>query len=68
MNVFAAIDTNSKEEKKEIIYRCNYRLKYGKDKCDNDNSIDEKFIDNMISQQLFIINMNIENMEASLKR
>lgn len=53
-----------RKERNNIIYRCNYRLKYGKDKCDNDNSIDEKFIDNMISQQLFVINMNIENIDV----
>lgn len=56
--------SNGRKERNNIIYRCNYRLKYGKDKCDNDNSIDEKFIDNMISQQLFVINMNIENIDV----
>ena len=50
-------------ERKNINYRCNYRLKYGKDKCNNDNSIDENFIDNMIAQQLFVINMNISTVD-----
>ena len=42
-------------ERNNINYRCNYRLKYGKDKCNNDSKIEES-IDDMIEQQLNVIN------------
>lgn len=43
-------------ERNNINYRCNYRLKYGKDKCNNDSKIEESLIDDMIEQQLNVIN------------
>lgn len=51
----------ARKERNNINYRCNHRLKYGKDKCDNDTMVEETFLTDMIKQQLFIINMNIEN-------
>lgn len=50
-------------ERNNINYRCNYRLKYGKNKCDNDTMIEESFLDTMIRQQLGVINMNIETVD-----
>ena len=52
-----------RKERNNINYRCNYRLKYGKDKCDNDTMIEESFLDTMIRQQLGVINMNIETVD-----
>lgn len=40
-----------------------YRLKYGKDKCNNDTMIEETFITDMIKQQLDVINMSINNID-----
>lgn len=53
-----------RKERNNINYRCNYRLKYGTLNCDNDSSIAESYIDNMITQQLFVINMNIETVDV----
>ena len=50
-------------ERNNINYRCNYRLKYGVNKCDNSTMIEESLLDNMISQQLDIINMSIDNVD-----
>lgn len=52
-----------RKERNNINYRCNYRLKYGKNKCDNDAMIEETFLTNMIKQQLDVINMNIDNVD-----
>ncbi len=52
-----------RKERNNINYRCNYRLKYGIDKCDNDTMIEEKFLNYMIGQQLDIINMKLENVD-----
>lgn len=51
-------------ERNNINYRCNYRLKYGINKCDNSTMVEESLLDNMISQQLNIINMNIDNIDV----
>ena len=48
-------------ERNNINYRCNYRLKYGKDKCDNDSKIEESLIDDMIEQQLNVINYDLKD-------
>lgn len=48
-------------ERNNVNYRCNYRLKYGKDKCSNDNKIEESLIDDMIEQQLNIINYDLKD-------
>ena len=48
-------------ERNNINYRCNYRLKYGKDKCNNDSKIEESLIDDMIKQQLNVINYNLKD-------
>ena len=50
-------------ERNNINYRCNYRLKYGKDKCSNDSKIEEALIDDMIEQQLNVINYNIDDID-----
>lgn len=50
-------------ERNNINYRCNYRLKYGVNKCPNDTMVEETFLDYMVSQQLDIINMNVENVD-----
>lgn len=52
-----------RKERNNTNYRCNYRLKYGKDKCDNDTRVEESFIDDMIKQQLDVINMKIETVD-----
>ena len=57
------IRTNGRKERNHINYRCNYRLKYGKNKCDNDNMVEETFLLQMIEHQLSIIDMNIENVD-----
>jgi len=54
---------NGRKERNKINYRCNYRLKYGKNKCDNDTMIEETLLTDMIKQQLDVINMNIENVD-----
>lgn len=33
----------ARKERNNINYRCNYRLKYGKDKCINDTMVEETF-------------------------
>lgn len=43
-------------ERNNINYRCNNRLKNGKDKCSNDTRVEETFLDDMIKQQLYCIN------------
>lgn len=50
-------------ERNNINYRCNYRLKYGTNKCSNDTRLEESYIDTLIRQQLEIIDMNIENVD-----
>lgn len=57
------INSNGRKERNKINYRCNYRLKYGKNKCDNDTVIEETLLTDMIKQQLDVINMNIENVD-----
>ena len=52
-----------RKERNNINYRCNYRLKYGKNKCINDEMIEETLLDNMISQQLDVINMSFESID-----
>lgn len=56
---------NGRKERNNINYRCNYRLKYGKYKCDNDTMVEETLITDIIKQQLDVINMNIENIDIS---
>lgn len=48
-------------ERNNINYRCNYRLKYGKDKCTNDSKIEESLIDDIIEQQLNVINYDLKD-------
>lgn len=52
-----------RKERNNINYRCNYRLKYGKNKCPNDTMVEETFLDEMIKQQLEVINMSIETVD-----
>lgn len=52
-----------RKERNNINYRCNYRLKYGVNKCDNTTMVEESLLDDMIKQQLDIINMNIDNID-----
>ena len=54
----------ARKERNNINYRCNYRLKYGKNKCTNDSMIEETFITYMVKQQLDVINMNIDNVDV----
>ena len=54
----------ARKERNNINYRCNHRLKYGKDKCDNDNMVSESYLLQMIEQQLEVINMKIENVDV----
>ena len=51
-------------ERNNVNYRCNYRLKYGKDKCSNDSKIEEALIDDMIKQQLNVINYNLKDNDS----
>lgn len=51
----------ARKERNNINYRCNYRLKYGVNKCNNTTMVEESLLDDMIRQQLDIINMNIDN-------
>ena len=53
-----------RKERNNINYRCNYRLKYGKDKCTNDTRLEESYIDTLIRQQLAVIDMKIENVDV----
>lgn len=57
------IRSNGRTERNNINYRCNYRLKYGKNKCDNDSMVEESFITDLIKQQLYVINMDISNVD-----
>ena len=59
----ATILSSGRKERNNINYRCNYRLKYGKNKCTNDSSIEETFITDLIKQQLYVINMDIKNVD-----
>lgn len=52
-----------RKERNNINYRCNHRLKYGKDKCDNDTMVQESLLNDMVKQQLYVINMNIDNVD-----
>lgn len=54
---------NGRKERNNINYRCNYRLKYGKNKCNNDTMVEETLLTDMIKQQLDVINMNMENID-----
>lgn len=56
---------NGRKERNNINYRCNYRLKYGKDKCSNDAMVEEDYINKLIEQQLDVINMKIENVDIN---
>lgn len=53
----------ARKERNNINYRCNYRLKYGTNKCDNDTMVEETFITDMIKQQLYVIDMCIDNVD-----
>ena len=53
----------ARKERSHINYRCNYRLKHGKDKCDNNNMVEESYLLQMIEQQLLVIDMKIENVD-----
>lgn len=57
------IHLNGRKERNNINYRCNYRLKYGKNKCNNDEKIEESLLDDMIKQQLDVINMCVDNVD-----
>lgn len=52
-----------RKERNNINYRCNYRLKYGTNKCDNDNMVEESYLTDLIKQQLDVINMEIEDVD-----
>ena len=53
------IYSNGRKERNNINYRCNYRLKYGKDKCNNNTMVEETLLTDMIRQQLDVINRTI---------
>lgn len=53
-----------RKERNNINYRCNYRLKYGKNKCDNDVMLEESYIDTLIRQQLEVIDMKVDNVDV----
>lgn len=53
----------ARKERNNINYRCNARLKYGVNKCDNDTMVEESFLNYMITQQLDVINMKVENVD-----
>lgn len=57
------IRSNGRTERNNINYRCNYRLKYGNNKCDNDSMVEESFIIDLIKQQLYVINLDINNVD-----
>lgn len=57
------IYSNGRKERNNINYRCNYRLKYGKDKCNNNTMVEETLLTDMIRQQLDVINMCIDNVD-----
>lgn len=52
-----------RKERNSVNYRCNYRLKYGVNKCSNDTRVEESLLDDMIKQQLNVINMNVDNVD-----
>ena len=56
--------SNGRKERNNINYRCNYRLKYGKNKCNNDEKVEETLLNDMIRQQLDVINMCIDNIDV----
>ena len=56
--------SNGRKERNNINYRCNNRLKNGKDKCINDTMVEEEYITNLITQQLSVINMCIDNVDV----
>jgi len=53
-----------RKERNNINYRCNYRLKYGTNKCANTTMLEETYIDDLISHQLDVIYMNIEEVDV----
>lgn len=53
----------ARKERNNVNYRCNARLKYGVNKCDNDTKVEETYITDMIKQQLDVINMCIDNVD-----
>lgn len=53
----------ARKERNNTNYRCNHRLKYGPDKCDNDTMVEETYLTELIRQQLDVINMEIENVD-----
>ena len=53
-----------RKERNNVNYRCNYRLKFGKSKCDNENMVEETYLDDLIRQQLAVIDMNVENVDV----
>lgn len=57
------IYSNGRKERNNINDRCNYRLKYGKDKCNNNTMVEETLLTDMIRQQLDVINMCIDNVD-----
>lgn len=57
------IYSNGRKERNNINYRCNYGLKYGKDKCNNNTMVEETLLTDMIRQQLDVINMCIDNVD-----
>lgn len=61
MNVITLL--SGRKERNHVNYRCNYRLKFGANKCNNDTKVEESLLDDMIRQQLDVINMNIDNID-----
>ena len=58
-----------RKERNNINYRCNYRLKYGVDKCQNNTMVEEVLIDKLISQQLDNIDRSdIQNYEMIIDK
>lgn len=53
----------ARKERNNINYRYNYRLKYGKNKCENETMIEDTLTDDMIAHQLDNINMCIQNVD-----
>ena len=50
-----------RKERNNINYRCNFRLKFGKNKCSNDAKVEEDLLDNMIQQQLYVLNIDVKD-------
>lgn len=61
MNVIILL--SGRKERNHVNYRCNYRLKFGVNKCNNDTKVEESLLNDMIRQQLDVINMNIDNID-----